>query len=153
HLQHAFQMFCSACWSDPTFGQAFYQSGNNSSDMQLLPAAVALYHRALECENRPGELARILSNLGWRLHGLGRSDEAMEYIQKALAIDPSLEYAWLTLSQLHCQHGQTTSSVAAARKAFDMKPNDPVVEIAYAFALLFDSQYAAGLKHFESRFP
>jgi tetratricopeptide (TPR) repeat protein len=153
HLQHSYQLFCSACYADPTHGQSFYQSGNNTSDLNLLHAAVACYRRALECENKPGELARIWSNLGWRLHGLGRTDEAMGAIQKAIEIDPRLEYAWLTLSQLHCQHGQSVAAVGAARKAFELKGADPVVEIGYAFTLLFDEQYALGLKHFESRFP
>jgi hypothetical protein len=53
--------------------------------------------------------------------------------------------------------GETEIAVGYARKCFELAdPNDgqgyPIAEFQLAFALLFDGQYAAGLKHFEARF-
>ena len=38
-LNHAYQLFSSACLADPTWGEAWYWSGNNNNDLGLFPAA------------------------------------------------------------------------------------------------------------------
>ena len=61
------------------------------------------------------------------------------------------------LSLCHQIWGETDVAVGYSKKCLDLTdPNDgvgyPTAEFAHAFALLFDRQYAAGLKHFEARF-
>lgn len=151
-LQHAFQCFVSACYADPLFGQALYQAGNNASDLNQLQTAIACYRRALECETTKEERAKIHCNLGWRLHSLGYTDEAFKHSMVAIELEPQLVYGWLNLSLIYGMLGKPDQGVVAARKAFDLAPTDPVVEMALAFALLFNHEFAEGLKHFEARF-
>lgn len=152
HLQHAYSLFSSAVIADPTFGQAHYQLGNNNSDLDCLPAAIANWRNALVCENTPEERAKILVNLGWRLHSLGREEEAEEVSKQALEIDQNLALAWLNLSLIFGIQGHTEESVAAARKAYALAPDDVNNEVVLAFALLFSGRYQEGFRHFECRF-
>src|SRR5437773_2623332 len=45
----SYQLFSSACLTDPTWSEAFYQAGNNCSDLEMKEAAIANYRRGLEC--------------------------------------------------------------------------------------------------------
>ena len=152
HLQIAYQLFSSACMTDPTLGQAFYQSGNNNSDLNCLHAAIANWRRALQCEMTDEERAKALVNLGWRLHSLGREQEALEASRAAIALQPNLALAWLNLSLIYGIMDDDIQSVLAARRAFELDPSDVHNEIALAFALLFAGSYQEGFKHFEKRF-
>src|ERR1700675_1870430 len=101
HLANAYQMFSAAVYADPTYGLAVYQAGNNASDLNQLPAAIACYRRALECENTQEDTAKILCNLGWRLHSLGQTQEALACSLKAVELDPALVFPWLNLSLIY----------------------------------------------------
>ena len=158
-MQHGFQQFCSAMYMDPTWATAAYQAGNNASDMNHLPVAVACWRRALECEmpdvlpseNTEAAKAKVLCNLGWRLESMGRTLEARECTEQALKFDPELAFAWLNLSIVQTRLGDTAEAVVSAKKAFALKPTDATVEMGLAFALLFNRNLAEGFKHFEAR--
>lgn len=148
----AYQLFVSACQADPLFGDAWYHIGNANSDLQMLHASVACYRRALECENEPKAKAKILCNIGWRLHCLGQTTEAFQATMDALKLDEDLAYAWLNLSLIHGTMDNTTTGVDCARKAYKLLPGDSTVEMALAFALAFNRQFSEAFKHFEIRF-
>lgn len=153
HLEHAIHLFASACVADPTWGQAFYHAGNNHSDLNAIPAAIACWRRALECGDLDlGTKAKCMVNMGWRLHGLGKSREALEITESALEIDPNLQYGWVHKSQIYTLQGKPDLALRSAERAYDLMPNDPIVEIAYAFALLHSRRLALGFRHFEARF-
>lgn len=160
YLQHAFQMFSSACYADPTWGTAFYQTGNNCSDLQKLHSAIACWRRALECEmpdtgpqgSTEAARAKVMCNLGWRLESVGRTHEALKYTLAAVQIDPKLAFAWLNLSIVETRLGHLDLAVEAARKAYALMPDDATVEMGLAFALMFRRDLAEGFKHFESRY-
>jgi hypothetical protein len=159
YVQHAFQMFTSAMYADTTWSDAAYQCGNNLSDLNHLPAAIACWRRALECKmpdagpQGSSEAARgkVLCNLGWRLESMGQTREAMEVTELAIKLDPKLSFAWLNLSIIQMRIGMTTNAVLSARKAFELSPDDATVEMGLAFACLFDRQLKEGFKHFEAR--
>lgn len=151
-LKHSYQLFSSACYADPTWGQAFYQHANNNSDLDKLLAAIAGWRRALQCEMAPLERARALSNLGWRLHCLGQTEEAMQHIQESLQLDPNGALTWVNLSCIQQVMGAGEASLQAAEMAYALNPTDPTVELAYAFGNLYAGHIAKGLKHFECRF-
>ena len=101
---------------------------------------------------------RALTNLAWELMQIGGHKEAVVHLHEALRIDPKRPLPYMHLSLCHQVWGETGVAVGYSRKCLDLTdPNDgvgyPTAEFAYAFALLFDRQYAAGLKHFEARFP
>lgn len=159
YLQHAYQMFTSAMNADPTWATACYQCGNNASDLNHFYAAIACWRRALECEMpdvistdiQDASRAKVLCNLGWRLDALGQTDEALKFTQEACRIDPGLSFSWCNLSIIQSRLGQTAEAVVSARKAFELDPKHSTIEMALAFALLFNRNLAEGFKHFESR--
>ncbi len=153
HLEHALHLFSSACMADPTWGQAFYHAGCNHSDLNAIPAALACWRRALEAGLDEGTKAKCLINIGYRLHGLGQLDEALEITSQGLAIDPNLQYGWVHKSQILTIWDRVPEALEAATRAWDLMPGDTIVELAYAFALLQSRKLKEGFKHFEVRFP
>ena len=101
HLKLSYGLFGSACMADPTWPEAFYQAGNNNSDLGILPAAIACWRRALECEPDTQLRARVLVNLAWRLGNLARLDEAIELCEEAVRLDSNLHLGWVNLSCLY----------------------------------------------------
>ena len=127
-------------------------------DLERPHAAVALYRRALECEQTPDERKLTLSNLAWALTKVGGQREAINHLHAALDIDPKMALPYMHLALCHTTLGNTSVAAGFAQKCFDLsdKNNGEAIALAefqLAFALLFDRQYALGLKHFESRFP
>jgi tetratricopeptide (TPR) repeat protein len=152
HLQHAFQLFSSACQVDPTWWESHYQSGNNLSDLNLLHSAIACWRRALQCDISPADRAKVLVNLGWRMHCIGLVEEGKKFTLEGLAIDPKQPYGWVNLSLNNGVLYDQKGSIKAALHALKLAPHDHIVHMCLAFAYLFDGKYAEGLKWFESRF-
>src|SRR5208282_2528121 len=152
NLTQAWNLFNSACVVDPTHGLAWYQTGNNASDMNFFHAAIAAYRRALQCENDNDLKAKILCNLGWRLFTVGRLKESHEVLKQSADLDDKACNTWINLSQVHGILNQPATALECARKAYELSPDDLNSEICYAFALLFARQFTAGFKHFEIRF-
>jgi tetratricopeptide (TPR) repeat protein len=158
NTDHGYQLISSACYADPSWSHAFYANGCAASDLNRPHAAVAIFRRALECaDEKDPETPKLLTNLAWELMKIGGQQEAIGYLHRAIEIDPKLALPWMHSSLIHTTFGQTKTAVECARKCMSLAdPNDgtgyPTAEFALAFALLFDGQYAEGLKHFESRF-
>jgi hypothetical protein len=84
---------------------------------------------------------------------VGRTKEAELYTLEAIGLDPDNPHAWLNLSLIYQVLDKPVEMLKAARKCFELDPSHINCEIALAFGLLFNQQWAEGLKHFESRFP
>src|SRR5258708_26258635 len=154
NLDHGYQLLASACYTDPTWGAAFYANGCAASDLLRPHAATALFRRALEngFENN-NEKAKALTNLAWELMKFGGQQEAIGYLHEAIELDKSLALPWMHLGLCHTTFGMTQTAVSCARKCMEISPpDDSTAEFQLAFALLFNGNYAEGLKHFESRF-
>lgn len=161
NLDHGYQLMTSAAYCDPTWGQAFYENGCAAGDLQRFHASVALFRRSLEAGfDNLNEKGKALSNLGWQLVKIGKYHEAAGFLHEAIEADGKLQLPWMILSLCYTAWGETATAVSCAQKCYDMSlkynPDDiaahATAEFALAFALLFDGQYALGLKHFESRF-
>ena len=154
---HAYQLISSANYADPNWGHGFYVSGCTASDLIRPHAAVALFRRALEGDLDADERPKAMTNLAWELMKVGGHQEAIVILQEVIE-----KWSHLSLPHMHaglCYQifGRTKTAVVCARKCFELAdPNDTagmaIAEFQLAFALLFDGQYALGLKHFESRF-
>ena len=153
HIERAYNLFCSSTLVDPTFSQAFYHMGNANADMTRLPAAIASWRRALECENSDEDKARILTNLGWFSYANGNIDDAYKFCMEAIALAPDNSAAHCNLSVVLGVLDRGKDSVASARRSLELDPSNIQHEIALAFALLHDHQFSEGLTHFEKRFP
>jgi tetratricopeptide (TPR) repeat protein len=152
HLGTAYQLFSSARLADPDWFDANYQCGNNNSDLDKIEAAVANWRCALWCASSDHERAKALVNLGWRLHTLGKTREAFDVTERGLELDSALHLGWVNLSLIHSHLRSPAAMVAAARKAYEIAPDDVNVQIALAFACMFTGAYAEGLRLFEARF-
>ena len=151
NINTAYNLFCAAAYADPTLWQSFYQLGGATHDMERLPAAIACYRRALECEMTVQERANTLTSLGWCLHKTGYTDEALSVSNESVSLNPDRHEAYLNLSVIHGVRNETLRAVTYAQKAFELC-QDPMTEMALTFAYLFDGQLSKGLKHFERRF-
>jgi tetratricopeptide (TPR) repeat protein len=152
NLSQAWNLFNSAAVADPTYATAWYQVGNNASDMNFFHAAIAAYRRALQCDNPPEDKAKILCNLGWRLFTVGRVKEAHTVLMESLELDDKWAHTWINLAQVHGILNQPATALDCARKGFELDPHDPTNEVSLAFALLFNRNLVEGFKHFEIRF-
>ena len=151
-LNHAYQLFSSACLTDPTWGDAWYWNGNNNNDLNLHPAAIACWRQALETVQDRTLKAKVLCNLSWRLHGLGHVQEAYDFAMKSVELDDTLDATWVNLSVIHTTLNQTATAVSCAQRGFKLAPDNAMNEFALGMACMFDRQWAKGLKHNESRF-
>lgn len=152
HLQHAYQLFSSSVFVDQTFGEGWYALGNANSDLGMQQAAVAAWRRGLRCELTNDLRAKMLSNLGWRIHTLGDQQEAAEHLQAALQIDHKLMHAWLNMGLVHGINGERLAAVECMREALRLEPDDVTARMGLAFSLLHNEQYREGFDEFEIRF-
>lgn len=62
---------------------------------------------------------------GWLLHSLGRSEEALAYLEQALRIRPDSDSAWCLLGYAERSLGRTDKAVARFRRCLDLNPDHP----------------------------
>ena len=118
NLPHAWNMFVSSAYADPSWWMSYYQCGNNAFDLKFFHAAAACQRRALECEHPPEERGKILSNLGMILYELGEIEEAWDRSFEAVKCDPTLVSALQNLSCIAGLKNSPGMAVEYARKAF-----------------------------------
>src|SRR5215469_2958035 len=133
----AFQLFASACHADPTWGYGYYQYGNNCSELNFQKTAIAGYQRALQCAVTKEEEAKICANMGWSLFVDGQIDESHKMLERALELDKSYPGTWTNLSQVYSLLDDEAKAIEYAKHGWELEPDNPVTEAAYAFALLF----------------
>ena len=73
---------------------------------------------------------RTLNNLGLTLHYLGRSEEALEYLNKGVAADPAHQRIWLTLGFVNSDLGNVDAARSALTTAFQMNPENSIGQSA-----------------------
>ena len=151
-LNHAYQLFSSACLTDPTWGEAWYWNGNNNNDLNLWPAAVACWRQAINLITDPTLKAKALCNLSWRLHGLGQVEEAHAMAMRSVELDDKLDATWVNLSVIHTTMDQPMLALDCALRGFKFAPDNAMNEFALAMAYMFNRQWVLGLKHLEARF-
>jgi len=148
----AFQLFASACHVDPTWAQGFFQYGNNCNDLNFNKASIAAYRRALQCENTNEELAKAYSNLGWSLFVDGQIDESRKALERSLELDKKYPGTWTNLGQVYGLLDDDAKAMEYSKRGWELEPDNPVTEAAYAFTLLFGRKLQSGFERFEIRF-
>lgn len=107
-----------------------------------LGIAAAGQHRdeeAVSFFRRAPERAGLHVQIALALHRLGNDDEAIAELERATSLRPNLAVAWLTLGEIHSQHGNPARAVSALRRALSIEPSD-----ARAYALLSRELIALG---------
>lgn len=158
-VQLGYQLYCSSVIADPTFAQGWLHVGNANASLGALHGAIGAYRRALELPDgdEPGDMtaderARCLITMGHVLQRLTRVDEAIEVINQGLAMDDDLALGWLNACLCRTALGDLDLAVGYGRRAFELDPYSPEIELGLSFALLQDGEYKEGLEKFESRF-
>ena len=134
---------------DDTLPGAWYNLGSDLHNEGNRVAAIAALRR---CEELAGEEPYSLTNLGWNLQLEGRFEEALAVLDRAIATGPSLPLGWSNRSLTHNSLHNAQQSIADAREAVRLAPDDAQHHMALAFALMMDGQWAEGLKEYEWRF-
>jgi tetratricopeptide (TPR) repeat protein len=114
--------------------------GNSLKDGTLPPLTSALAERAArsfgqgkwddarkayeEILKEDPNNALTLANLGAVEQGAGRMNEAQDYLQRAVAINPSLLQSWIALGMVSYEKGDTYLALSALSRATHEDPTD-----------------------------
>ena len=88
--------------------------------------------KALAVSGTPKEKAEAYNNLGYVLKKSGRNEEASDYYQKALGLDPECAECLNNLGVLYLSNRDLTEAENRFQKAIDIKPKyaDPYIHLA-----------------------
>ena len=89
--------------------------------------AARLYEQLLAFDPNNAE---IYNNLGLTLHYLGRSDDALRWLNDGVAVDAEHQRIWLTLGFVSAQVGNTEQARSALTRATQIGNNASVREAA-----------------------
>jgi adenylate cyclase len=136
----ALRLLDEALASDPRSGQAlglkawclsqevtYLWSDDVERDKQL---ALALAEKAAEA----GEADALVYTMIGATHSILSVDQsrARVFIERALALDPTLAWAWTRLGFIQAYSGQPREGLASLRRAILISPDDPIRFNAYA---------------------
>jgi len=89
--------------------------------------------------------------MGLILQEKGLFDEAEEYYQKALQINPYHEYTYNNLGALFKENGQLDKAMQCYRKALQLNPHNAEIHFGYSLAFLLSGNFQEGFKEYEWR--
>lgn len=108
----------------PESAHAYNALGYSLADRNLrLPEALVLIERALSLA--PNDAA-IIDSMGWVQYRLGNLDKALEYLQRAYALQPDAEVA-THLGEVLWVSGKHTEAQRLWREASQKEPQNPVL--------------------------
>ena len=126
----------------------WFQYGVIAAEGKNHRVAVAAMRRAAEImPNDP----HVLTNLAWELYKCGRFDEALVWVDRAVAVAPGKAMGWTDKALIEI--ALRVSGVASARRAMALAPDSLQSQMALAFALCFDECVYDGLLAYEARIP
>ena len=101
---------------------AGFSTGSSLKILDFSQAPTAEYRRVQPISDLTG-IALFHSNRGAEALRKGRNDEALEWLRKAVAIDPELGGAWINYGVALRRSGDTREAEAAYRKALEVDPH------------------------------
>ena len=104
-----------------------YRQANEYFANKQYDRAAEYYERLLAFSPNDAE---IHNNLGITLHYLGRSSEALEQLNKGVAVDPEHQRSWLTLGYVNSQLGNTAQARTALTKATQIGTSESIRQSA-----------------------
>lgn len=118
---------------------------------QKYAEAKARLDKALAVSGTPKENAETYNNMGYVLKKSGRNEEASDYYQKALALDPECAECLNNLGVLYLSNRDLAEAEIRFQKAIEIKPGypDPYLHLALIQEARGD---AAGAKKNYSKF-
>ena len=147
----AAKSYLAACLQiDDTVAGGWFNLGVDAQNAGSRELAVALWRRCVELV--PDE-PKSRTNLAWNLQIAGHYGEAISQARRAMELAPELPLGWANMSLALTVQRDAQAAITAARRAVRLDPSDWQFQMALAFALMFDGQWAEGLRLYEARFP
>jgi len=104
-----------------------YKQANEFFANRQYDRAAQYYERLLDFSPNDAE---VHNNLGITLHYLGRSNEALERLNKGIAVDPNHQRSWLTLGYVNSQLGNTEQARSALTNATQIGNSESIKQSA-----------------------
>lgn len=120
----ALQHFTRATALDPTYGDAYLNTGVALAESSRWEEAVAAYRKALNIPTLASpEIAH--QNLGLALFNLKQYREAEAELRFAISLDPAREAAYYNLGLVYTAEERKDEAKLAFRRARELAPNSP----------------------------
>lgn len=123
HYQSSFNFLRQALEIDPTYAQAYFGLGYLYARFEMNDAAVRMYEMALRFD--PNHID-AMNNLAMMYFHAGNYDDALELIQKAVAMGDSADCEY-NLGSIYLEKNQPDAALQAFQKAVSMRPNDAAI--------------------------
>jgi Flp pilus assembly protein TadD len=116
--------FQKAVELDPNHAEAHHNAGVALAEASRWEEAIVEYRKALAIPTfSTPDLAH--HNLAWALFNLGRNQEALESLQFAIRLNPTLPAPYYTLGLVLVRQGQPEHAKVAFRRARELGPDSP----------------------------
>jgi tetratricopeptide (TPR) repeat protein len=136
YMDQAALFFRQALRDDPSSAEALYGLGSAYLDQQKTSEARESFAGATKLHaSYPDTLPNAWNNLGLLAAREGKTDEAIEYFQKALALNPALFVALENLGNAYRQQKRWNDARDTLQKALTVNPVDP--EANYGLGMVF----------------
>jgi tetratricopeptide (TPR) repeat protein len=139
YVEQAQGFFEQAAKDDPSSAEALYGLGSSYLNQQKNAAARDCFERALKLHAAyQGTPPNAWNNLGILAAREGRADQAIEYFQHALEIDPKHTIALQNLGNAYRQKKDWPAAQSALQRALLLNPQDP--EANYSLGMVYAQQ-------------
>ena len=139
YFEQAEQFFGQAAKDDPTSAEALYGLGSAYLQQQKTNEAADCFERALKLHpGYPGTLPNCWNNLGILAARQGNYDQAIQYFQAALQIDPKHSIALQNLGSAYRHLKNWPEAKSTLERALALNPDDP--EANYSLGMVYAQQ-------------
>jgi tetratricopeptide (TPR) repeat protein/peroxiredoxin len=139
YFQQAEQFYAQAVKDDPSSAEALYGLGSAYLQQQKAAQAKDCFERALKLQaTYPGTISNCWNNLGTLAAREGSYDQAIDYFQTALKIDPRHSIALQNLGSAYRQKRDWPDAKATLERALALNPDDP--DANYSLGMVYAQQ-------------
>jgi tetratricopeptide (TPR) repeat protein len=139
YFLQAQQFFGQALKEDPSSAEALYGLGSAYLQQQKTEEARDCFQRALKLHaSYPGTLPNCWNNLGILAAREGNFDQAIQYFQQALQIDPAHSIALQNLGSAYRQTKDWPQAKSMLERALALNPDD--AEANYSLGMVYAQQ-------------
>ncbi|WP_293125187.1 tetratricopeptide repeat protein [Microcoleus sp. bin38.metabat.b11b12b14.051] len=142
HYQEAIALSPDLAGAHWNLGKVYHKHGN-------VEAAIACFQRTSEL-NPQLVGADFHFNLGNRLFGQGKRDEAIDSYSKAIAIKPDWAEAYANIGSARSQQGNLDAAIAAYQQAVALKPELEVLHFNLGNSFLQQCKYEEAIANYQN---
>lgn len=129
-------------------GVAYFASSNRRGPTEQMPTSRRADVGGSDVQ-RPAGSADAFARQGELLLNDGRADEAIDALQRAVLLDPSLDTAYTNLGNAYAKKGDYASAVAAYEKALAIRPASALAHMNMGIAQTALRQIPDAVAHLE----